>query len=475
MQLLRGMLRDMSITLSSAEPTDDGGRWEQLSKDYCNPWPELEFLESKLDRPVPTAPPGTSRRASFQPGTYSRSFSVDGTWIDKLLPAYQYMRLVEDAPYPPRFGFVTQSEKLLRTSAEWFIIHDPVRTQSLICRLLDEKLIDIYFSRHRVAVLSAEVIENFVKIAKRTIEQAIPDSMARHDAESSAFVDRADRRLQAGVDLLSRLVIRLSSESCSEICTQAIQLFTLPTVQNSHSLPQILCELFRSLIVCMPREDLESRLIDLVSLPIPGSNSFPVKVPDLWREFFLDLIDQLPATGQRSDSERWTTAIRNLLDAAGDKNEKIRGRAIMRLYVLYRHGYLEPAETDALGRVYWAHGGKPTTVPTVYGLSNSVCLDLPEPSVGLAVRLFRQYALNAKLHPLVGGMSDANSLLRDWLNATQNWNFHLHERAVHVDWTEEEVGILVEAIREWWDSSGRAKPEIPITDVLGGIRRWRAP
>ena len=193
MLLLRGLLSSISFSDGSGDVPDERGRWEQLSRDRCNPWIELDFFDSRLDQPVPMPAPVTSRRASFQPGAYSQSFSVSGTWIDKLLPAYQYMRLVEEAPYPPRCRFVTLSEKPLKTIAEWFIIHDPVRTQSLLCRLLDEGLIDTYFSRHRVASLSADVVENFVKVAQRAVEQALPDSISRRDGGNSAFVDRAHK------------------------------------------------------------------------------------------------------------------------------------------------------------------------------------------------------------------------------------------------------------------------------------------
>jgi hypothetical protein len=476
MQLLRGLLSGMSILENSAWPADEDGRWEQLTKDYCNPRIEIEFFESRLDGPAPMPVAPKSRTPSFQPGAYTQSFSVDGTWIDKILPAYQYMRLVEDAPYPPRCGSVTLSEKTLKRIGEWFMIHDPVRTQSLVCRLLDEKLAEVYFSRHRVASLALESAEHFVRIAERAIDQALPDSRARSDGERSALADRTHDRLLVGIGLLSRLVIRAAPETCSTILNRAMALFSSPAVQYSPSLPKPLNELFRSVILCISATELNERLIDLIALPIPGSSSFPVTFPEGWPEFFHDLIDRLPKTGRRSDSAGWTVAIRKLMDAAGDPNERVRGRAILRLFVLYRHGYLRPGEADELAQNYWGQEGKPTTIPAVLGLSNRVCLAMPEPEAGIAVRIFREHVLGLKLQPLGGGVQDGNSPLCDWLNVTKIRRREEDERAVYVDWSEEDVGMMFEAIREWWESSGRAQSQrlssttFPESLTVGGLR-----
>ena len=391
MLLLRGLFQAVSYSGGAGDVPDERGRWEQLSRDRCNPWVELDFFNSRFEQSVPIPPPARSRRASFQPETYLQSWSINHTWIDKLLPAYQYMRIVEEGPCPPRCGSVSLSNKPLKTIAEWLIVHDPIRTQSLVCRLLDEQLIERYFSRHRVASLSADSAESFVEIAQRAIEQSLPDSISRRDAESSAFVDRAHERLRAGIELLSRVVVRVSPDACSYMCTQAIRLYSSPTVRNSVVLPRSVANLITNLITCFPLEELEKRLFDLISLPIPGSSSFPVHRPDGWVEFWPELLDRLceiegrlhPSTGQWQSEIFWKQQEAPMREF-GDGPSCVFSCSIGPDISNPRRQRSWPKSTGDKGMA--------TELPAVWGVSRSECLSLPEPHSGIAVRRFREYA-----------------------------------------------------------------------------------
>ena len=172
MILMHGMLQ-LEWMSGQGRPPDERGRWDRLSRLACNPWTELDALRSRLSQPVPVPKESPHQRMRFQPGTVTSTVAfAESASSRNRLQAYQYMRLVEDGPLPPSVGNVTLSEKNLKAAAEWFIPYDPVRTQTLACRLLDsgDDAIDAYLSRHRVASLPQNVIDDFFRISIRTIE-----------------------------------------------------------------------------------------------------------------------------------------------------------------------------------------------------------------------------------------------------------------------------------------------------------------
>ncbi len=91
----------------------------------------------------------------------------------QLAPTYQFMRLSEEAPYPPAIGNVGLSAKRLKSVAEWFIEHDPVRTRTLVLRLRDKDLTDTYLSRHRIAALPPDLLDPFHELAAHALDGSL--------------------------------------------------------------------------------------------------------------------------------------------------------------------------------------------------------------------------------------------------------------------------------------------------------------
>lgn len=457
--LLLNALHNAKWLARSGTCPDYRGRWQQLASYGCDPWPELELLETKLDQPVPLPKSTVSKSAAFQPRTYTRSYSVGNSFGRRLVPAYQYMRLVEEAPYPPRCGKVGLSVKSLRKIGEWLIHHDPVRTQALICRLMDRKLADRYFSRHRIAALPAEAVEDFHRIAVRAVRQAHSRTHEAGDPGDEAILERVNSRLYVGIEILGRVALRLAPEHLPGLWQLAVELYGSLAVRRSVDLTDPLKTLFRSLMLAMQRKDLEQRFLELVALPIPGAVAFPVAVPEFWPEFVVELRERLPEMPRKTRAEDWSAVTRGLLKAAGDENAGVRGRAILRLSVLYGYGYLKQSEVKRLAKVYWLKVSEQTRLPEVNGLRNWECLTLPEPEAGVSTERFRRYALAVKLPPIQGGVVDPNSLLLDWLRATNipaRTAGHSEEQRF-VEWTPEEAAAMLQMIVEWWEGSGRVQ------------------
>jgi hypothetical protein len=169
MLLLYGLHNEEWVSGSWKRP-DYRDRWRQLSSYGCDPWTELELLETKLEQPTPSPVSAVLESAAFQPGSYTSSHSFGDGLGERLIPAYQYLRLSEEAPSPPRIGNLSLRAKTQSMIADWFIRYDPERVPEIVCRLMYPKLIDRYFARHRVAAFRCKEIEHFHEVGLRAVE-----------------------------------------------------------------------------------------------------------------------------------------------------------------------------------------------------------------------------------------------------------------------------------------------------------------
>jgi hypothetical protein len=437
---------------------DYRGRWEQLSRLGCDPWSELEELDSLLNQPVPRPKASPSQRARFQPGVYTSTLVFLEAFFDRLIPAYQHMRLMEEGPYPPNVGRTAAGGKLLQFAAEWLIPYDPVRAQTAACRLLDKSTIEGYLSRHRVAWLSLNDVERFFQLSVRTIEAVQRSAFSSGRRDNEALVKRAHDRMRTALEILSRVVVRIPAERLTDIWMRALQLYSSPIVRDSALLIEPLTELFKSLILASEIEELRHRLLELVALPIPGSPAFAVALPQIWPELSVDIQKRLATSRAIAAPESVDTTINLLLTEAESSNTQVCGRAILRLSVLYENGCLGPHAVRRLARVFWDGVNERTGLPKFWGFRNWGCLAMPEPRVGHAIRRFHRYALNSKL-PAIEGGGIFDNLLIDWQNATRplRESATRDQRRQYVEWTSADVSAMLGTMREWWETGGRAQ------------------
>jgi hypothetical protein len=444
------------------------GRWEYLTRYHCNPEPELEILRSKLDQPAPQQAPHTTHRPGFQPGTYSVSYSGGGNLLAKLLPAYQFMRLTEEAPYPPRCGNWILSEKVLEHVARWFSRHDVVRTLTLTCRLASEGVIKTFLTRHRVAALPIDSVEELHTVSMHAIREGIHRIPVPGNPREPE-VERALRRVEAGITILARVVVRLPQSRLGELLTLATELYNSMAVRQHMTLPRELSELFQSLMLAMPREDLEARALELVSLPVPGSRTFPVRLPQHWPEPALDLPQRLQGLKRAPRNALWARAVAMLLEAAAEEAWEVRSNALGRLLVLHHFGVLTNSELGHWSRLIWRKVSQATGLPEMPGVQNSACLSLPGPPGRSVVDLFRRYLAQGNLLRFTQPVAGADGVVRrqftaylnpdayilDWLGATEVPGGPTKPGREFVNWKRTEAVSLLRKFRDWWEEEGR--------------------
>lgn len=353
---------------------------------------------------------------------------------------------------------MTVSEKKLVTVGEWLVTADPVRTETVLCRTADKSLINQYFSRHRVAALSAEAVEQFQRIARQAIAYSHPTLLDGNAKLDNPIVQRARNRFSAGIEILGRVAVRLGTQDCAELWRLAMELYRSRAVTHGIGESGPLSQLLKSLILTTPGETLAEKLPEIMALPIPGSKAFPVIHREAWPELATQVKERLPTLTSGERPAAWAPTISMLLDAAEERDEFIRGRALARLSVLNSCNYMNASENRRLAKIYWSKIDEATNLPDVSTLWNFSSLSMPETKKGQAATLFRKYATTSQLPDLSPGAVNQNALLIDWLNAAHDESDEeAKDGRGRLRFGHSEVLTMLDRIASWWERSGKAE------------------
>jgi hypothetical protein len=449
---------------------DHRGRWEYLARFRCDPRADLDHFDTQFENEPPQVIPTVSSKPGFQPGRSIQTFRYPGGVGLDLLPAHQYMRLTEEAPYPPSLGNISLSEKRLETVAQWFMEHDPARTFTLLCRLHSKKLIEEYLTRYRVAAIPMAVVNEFIEISLNAISHAERRVLTPDDSSDAGTVGmRAKSRLEAGIELLARVSIRLSSAAATQLLSRAIELYRSPVVQNDLSLPSVVGQLFETILRAMTPEDLGNHLTELMALPVPGSPEFPVAHPEMWPDFLALLPTSILSQLRRQAPTVWRRRIEALLDSLNSSALGVRGRIALRLEQLRSYGCLTTREIRSFATRLWATTDPTTLLPAIQPLRRASFLSLPEPRAGLASERVRAYLNGGDIirfgtrtigpdgrdHWHFTPYADPDGFLIDWLSASAATPAQfLNTTQQYLKWNLTEITTLFQKLRRWWEEEG---------------------
>jgi hypothetical protein len=440
-------------------------RFNQLKKYGCNPDEICDYFESRLEQPSPQITPEVETVPGFEPGTISRTVQMGNDVFAKLSPAYQYSRLVEEAAHPPAFGHVIVCKEKLVRVAEWLAEHDPVRTQSLMLRLRDKKLVERYASRHRIAALRPEVVLRLKSIARRGIDQSLPEVSASFRPGSDGEI-RAASRLECAMELMSRVCIREPESGLGDLWDLACKLYREPAIRAGLSFEGPLRNLFSNLIEATPNEQLIQQIPAVFRLPVGQEAGFLVSLPDRWPD---------PATmvTQRFDSSQWQRppswageVKRRLFSLSRNADPRAKRTAFLRLLRMSELGMLSESDCRQLSRIFWGPAAATLTLPmeawqfwTPWFALRLPRLPKPAPRID-ACEIVRQHILSFQLGEVHGGQVRPESCFDLILDATEMK--HRTNQSPHrwyVPWTRADIQSLFLILRTWWQNHGRSKAE----------------
>ncbi|MFO0849257.1 MAG: SIR2 family protein [Gemmataceae bacterium] len=435
------------------EPHDQAerDRYRVLNTFGCDPRSLLADLDVVRADAVPTRPEPIRERVHFQPGQVSVVTSGYDRF-DDLVPAYEAIRLAEEAGYPPSDGNVRYG--LLAAAAIWLQPHDPVRTQSLIGRLRQDKLIEQYLNRHRVAALPADTAAAMAAHAERAVRSVLAAGGRIDRRDQTPAVVRTVERLEAAVAILSRVLVRLPPERIEPLWPLACELYSSAYVRDDLVFPDELKEMFASLMVATDRNALETKLILLARLPIPGTPEFPVKPHSQWPDLLGQLRERVPSLTAPPPTDQVRPVVGRLLESLGSTEPLPRQEAATRLLHLRDLGLLLPREWNRLVEVFWAPVRDKLALPEGWQFYTWVWLTLP-PDRRQVTDLVRK-----KLLPPESAAGDEAELNEDrllgWLHAPRLKEVESQVGAVApVQWGARDARVMLRHVRNWWQTKGK--------------------
>lgn len=452
--------------LRSGQGVDDGtaraelrSRFQELRGLGCSPSDITDHFEDIFRQPEPREKTTSETKVGFAPGTASQTIHMGSEVSDQLVHGYQYHRLVEEAAFPPMIGHTTLSKGGLRRVAEWMSEFDPVRTQSLLSRLLDSDLTQLYLSRHRIAALPESVVQRFRQLAIRGITQVL--AKTRRVLDHRDPQDARDRnRLEFSIRLLARVSALEREETIGQAWDLAIRLYSDSGVRSTLTLDRPLSELFESLVESSSPERTKDQLSILFALPIPGEGDCnfagnPFDWPDpstIAARPFKSPIWSRPPNAYRGTVDR-------LLRIAQLSEGFTKQLSFFRLLRLNDLGALSKTQKVRLAKMFWSQLGSRTGLPSEpWGpWTPWVALELTPPrGIDAAGRL--------KQRILAGQPGKVDPFVVPSLNVFDLIAFASHQPSDerpkfanrwYLDWTNAEACKLFEMTRFWWDNNGK--------------------
>ena len=275
-------------------------------------------------------------------------------------------------------------------------------------------------------------------------------------------------RIRVAMEVLSRLVSRLESDSALETFDYAFEVYRnrQHRVMSHALIGPPLNNLLKRSWKALPQNHRTNKALDLVGAPIVGLDGFTVQVsghyPDPGELVVGDSRIQLPYRTDENEAQ-WQDAV-GLLQRALRAGGEARRRSANRLAPMAVKGLLTEAETSEVADALWA--AEYVTVdslPTATSLFDFEFLNLPEPELGLADRRFRHRWLTCDVIKSRHDMPSSGATVEVSLGARPNDPTQLEDTLWH-------VGGAIAAFRARGNSFGLTDAERE--HVVDLVSRW---
>jgi len=355
----------------------------------CDPWDELGGSEREIEkRQRDEGSNAFDVKPHFDAGTFSE---VKGrhrppeSWR-LVSPAYEFARLAEDAGLPSRIGYVTIRQNLAEKAFPF--VFRP--TELWYCRLLsvavhgyNDESFDRYFNRNAIACMSVTLATNLFELTRKAIDywrdQADPET-ERSGKRRISF--RAVEHIQLFIEVLSRLVLRLSPECALQMWEFANELVKDKQFRN-WQLWEPVGHLLQRAAEATPLSRRGSLGLSAFQFPLRSEvdcNGFDYHWPNP-----INYLGDCKLT-RAGNSNAWSARIGELIAAV----ESGRGReeALSRLSILTDNDVLSAEEREAFGRALYSQTDDKTGLPLARNFYHSAFLRLPAPDPTVPITHF---------------------------------------------------------------------------------------
>ena len=455
-------------------------RWNELASRKCDAYAEMADIARTL----------SSKEASSSPPPFDLGVVQDGWNIrfeshdNRVALAFRAIRLSEIAglpvatpqAFPPR----ATGANILQLAAAQIVQFNQELAIRLVLRSCtydkDKPLMHV-LSRNHLALLPDDAVRRLVRDCKRLIEYSLPRGWVE--------------RIRVAMEVLSRLVSRLESDSALETFDYALDVYRNRQHQvMSHAwIGPPLRNLLRRTWQSLPQNQRTNRALDLLGAPIVGLDGFTVQVaeryPDPGEIVSGDPGIRLPDRSDDNEAQ-WQDVVDLLLRALRAGGEA-RKRAATRLASVAVEGFMAEAETFEVSNALWAaeyvHADG---LPAGTALYDWAFLVLPEPEPRLADRRFRRKWLSCGVVQSRHDVTGSDGTVTVSIGSSPNDPTQLEDTLWHVgcaiaelrtrgssfDFTVGEHDHVVDLISQWADTPGATQTDTVIQFETRRFSTW---
>ena len=409
-------------------------RWHTLRQYKCDPWNELNFFRSALNRPLMERSPITEKM-EFDIGRVTQTRHFGGGYYEDMLTAYNFLLFCEDAGIPFRIPSSNVGKDTLVEALPRVAKYSPYWATVCLVRIGDENVVDSIFNRSSLSRTESVIIDSLIEQYLYALEDAIVDIRSGSPISRSNF----------GV-VLAKIIPEILSRLCCKC-----------SVGTKRKLVDFLLEVYRSdhKYNYGGIQNLTKRLLDAFSVRqrfdlIPKLLDFPV-LSDLGgsRDEFINpfqLLDidmeQNPITVKPTIPDK---KLDILFENASSDNSDIRKWAMLTLSKLNSWNLLEPRRKSQFAEILWNQNQLDDYgLPSKTDFVRSYFFKLPHPERVDPISLFKQYILSE--------WSLIQSNITDKNNPVVKKQLCIEIIRANIEWSSEDINFIFNRLIEWWDA-----------------------
>ena len=434
------------------------GRLYKLNAYLCNPYNEVESLKAKLTENKPYLEPSTETKRGFDPGTertIRRFYGSSYVGLKILLPAFNFLRMLEEGSIPIRCDRIDMWSKTVVNALEWLKHSYPLFSVFSFLRTGkdNQEEVDKFFSRLTIATLDENEIERLINIFMHAWKQSIKHiEITAKSAYFSSFPVISFKMLS---EVISRLCFRLETDQLNDIYKTVIHLCSLPAFCQFYEVEK---NLLKRLFYSLPDKYIIKKLPELIALPIPQedfqlSDNLVSEAPEPFN--YVNVKKQIISKEalKQFKTPQWHKSIKKLVGIAKMGKVEPRKRAITRLIKLYDMNLLTGNEKKRFAEALWNKIDPKKNLPKNTGLTDSDFLFLPTPDSKDVKDKFKKYLLDYTILPLSGIPNiSLNNFINSLLHSTKPPILEDRSKEhLYIEWNAKEISIFFEKIIFWWN------------------------
>ena len=423
-------------------------RWDELTPLECNAAVEKRHIADSIK-----GNPETRKARPFDLNIRT----IPGLRISNAKPraaAYRAVRLTEIAGLPPSVPGVAVASDILKMAADELSVLEPEMAARLAVRASDYDRDDTLMrvlSRTRVAALPVDVAKTLAKICNGVINYAHPRMFKAGKYPRNVFWIE---RMRVASEVLSRLVLRLETDSVETIFNKALELYRNHQVAQEPWLTDPVRNMLMRSWEALTEDRRTTHILDVFGAPILGMDNFTSDWPRYPEPaVLLEAVLELPVRTDENEG-RWQEIVSLLVRALHSGGEP-RRRASLRIASADSWKQLNESEAERIAQALWSEKyTRPNGLPRETDLFDWVFLLLPEPTPGLSEQNFRRKWL------LVSSLSQENRPSLDdilWQVGKAIAGLKTHGSSLTI--SDDEQSYLIEVVKQWSDN---AVPSYPV-------------